>query len=299
MAARGPMARAPGPGTRGADPFASSLPPATATPVPRTIHQTWKTANLPPAWAAARAGCAAMHPGWSHRLWTDADARALIASRFPHVLATYDGYATPVQRADVARYAILAVHGGVYLDMDVVCEKRLDPLLTSNLTLPLTWPSGVSNDVMAAAQGHPFMATLVGHARWAAIGAAWIPSRYARVMLSTGPVYVTLHALFMRDKRAQLRLLPAALYGKYGPRGSRLRGAGVENGALVTHLHGSTWHGGDAAAVAWVGAHRGVAGACVAAGAAAAVASVAAARAVKARRRADRAAAIVDGAKSV
>jgi hypothetical protein len=43
--------------------------------IPRIIHQTWKTADVPPRFAAWRESWARLHPGWQHRLWTDEDNR--------------------------------------------------------------------------------------------------------------------------------------------------------------------------------------------------------------------------------
>ena len=198
-----------------------------------------------------------------------------------------------MQRADVARYAILAVHGGVYLDLDVSCERALDPLLSAPLTLPLTWPAGVSNDVLAAAPGSHFMSALVARAPYHA-WLSYILPHYAGVMFSTGPMYVTRAALTWPGRATDVTLLPPRLYGKYGPRGARLRGAGAPTGALFTHLHASSWHGADATAAVWVVRHgasvAAVAGVVVATVAGVVVATVAAGTAARAAARGRRAA---------
>ena len=79
-----------------------------APSIPRRLHQTWKDAEPPrvlfsPRWSRS---LREHNAGWEYRLWTDADNRALVAARYPWLLPTYDGYASPIQRADVARYAI-------------------------------------------------------------------------------------------------------------------------------------------------------------------------------------------------
>ena len=81
-------------------------PPPAPSRIPRIVHQTWRgpASSLPPAWAAARARCAALHPGWTFKLWSDEDARALVARAAPELLATYDAYPDAIQRADVMRY---------------------------------------------------------------------------------------------------------------------------------------------------------------------------------------------------
>ena len=99
--------------------------------IARSIHQTWKDANPPhalfsPRW---RKSMRRANPGWSYRLWTDAENRELIRTRYPWFLPTYDAYPTPIQRADVARYLIAHHHGGVYADLDTECFSPFAPLM--------------------------------------------------------------------------------------------------------------------------------------------------------------------------
>lgn len=47
--------------------------------VPKIIHQTWKTTQVPAKWAAARQSCIDLHPDYEHRLWTDEDGLNFIA----------------------------------------------------------------------------------------------------------------------------------------------------------------------------------------------------------------------------
>ena len=79
---------------------ASAIGPAV---IPAVIHQTWKTADIPQQWRAARQSCVDMHPAFHFRLWTDEDARALIARDLPELLPTFDSYLFDIQRADAIR----------------------------------------------------------------------------------------------------------------------------------------------------------------------------------------------------
>ena len=151
--------------------------------------------------------------------------------------------------------------------------------------LPITWPVSLSNDVMAAEPGSPLMAALIAAAPGAARVTRHWP-RYARVMFSTGPMLVTAVATGRGGPAAAgvlsrrtpsspgplFGVLPAALYGKYGAHGRaptavRL-GEGEAGGGgggassspsppspLFIHLHGSSWHGSDAAAAIWAAHH--------------------------------------------
>lgn len=69
-----------------------------------------------------------MNPGWEHWLWTLDDVRRLIRNRFPDLLILYDSYPHNVFRADIMRYVMLYVFGGVYADLDSVCLRSFEEL---------------------------------------------------------------------------------------------------------------------------------------------------------------------------
>ena len=64
-----------------------------------------------------------------YKLWTDASSRAFIAEQYPWFLDSFDGYPYPIQRADAIRYFVLHYYGGIYMDLDVGCQQRMDALL--------------------------------------------------------------------------------------------------------------------------------------------------------------------------
>lgn len=47
-------------------------------PVPKILHQTWKTKDLPDKWKQAQRSCIDLHPDYEYRFWTDDDALQLI-----------------------------------------------------------------------------------------------------------------------------------------------------------------------------------------------------------------------------
>ena len=81
-----------------------------ALEIPKILHQTWRTVDLPPPYAEWRAGWIANHPGWTYRLYDDAAMRRIITSRAPQWLSTFDALPQMIQRVNFFRYL------GVYLD---------------------------------------------------------------------------------------------------------------------------------------------------------------------------------------
>ncbi|WFC94587.1 hypothetical protein MBRA1_001220 [Malassezia brasiliensis] len=245
--------------SRGVRPAALSIAPdarlnATDVPIeriPRIIHQTWKTDTLPPQWAKTRAGCAAMMPDYDYMLWTDKSSRELIASDYPWFLPVFDAYPHNIQRADAIRYFVLHKYGGIYMDLDIGCKRRLDSLLRFEAILPKTIPVGVSNDLMFAAKGHPFVMQLTENL--ARFNHNFL-TPYATVMFSTGPMFVSAvyrmfsdaHPAVTPSTPAQptqgfhgVRVLPKSLYGKNAM-------PGEAPDSFFEHMYGSSWHEGDA-----------------------------------------------------
>lgn len=76
------------------------------------------------------------------------------------------------------RYFLLYHYGGIYIDLDMGCKKRLDFMLQYNFTAPLTHPGGISNDVLAAAPGNPYLHRCLGRLRnWN----RWMVIKYVQV----------------------------------------------------------------------------------------------------------------------
>ncbi|GAX83710.1 hypothetical protein CEUSTIGMA_g11135.t1 [Chlamydomonas eustigma] len=205
---------------------------------PKILHQTWRDESVPIKWKNAQASCKSMYDDYEYQFWTDASALELIKQRFPWFLETYNAYPYNIQRADAMRYFILFEYGGMYLDLDVQCTKKLDYLRDYNFTAPKTYPIGFSNDVLVAKPGDPFLFHLIHNLHF---WSRWFAVKYATVMFSTGPMFVTVqYSLF--DKKKGVTLLPSEVYGKYmqGP-----------DSAFI-HLRGSSWHGQDAKFVFWI-----------------------------------------------
>ncbi|CAE6396027.1 unnamed protein product [Rhizoctonia solani] len=217
--------------------------------IPRIIHQTWKTETLPERWQAVSKTCRDMMPDYDYMLWTDQASDDFIAKHYSWFLPTFRAYTYPIQRADAIRYFVLHHYGGVYLDLDVGCNRRLDPLLTYPVILPKTIPVGVSNDLMFAAKGHPFMSQTIHALMTFDINYV---INYPTVMFSTGPMFLSAQlSLFASRNPAianQVRVLSKPLYGKNAKPDEAPH-------AFFAHYYGSSWHADDAGFITFLGSH--------------------------------------------
>ncbi|KAH8105909.1 nucleotide-diphospho-sugar transferase [Cristinia sonorae] len=219
--------------------------------IPRIIHQTWKSETLPPKWVNVSQSCRDINPDYEYMLWTDASAREFIAEHYSWFLDTYDGYTYTIQRADAIRYFVLNHYGGVYIDLDIGCIRPLDSLLAYHVILPRTIPVGVSNDLMFAEKGHPFMAQTIHNL--VTFDHSWVLN-YPTVMFSTGPMflsaqyglYTASHPPTRENPGGEVRILPKSLYGKNAKPDEAPH-------SYFTHYYGSSWHADDAAFIGFLG----------------------------------------------
>lgn len=107
--------------------------------IPKIIHQTWKSNDIPENLKEFVNSWRRIHPEYVFMLWSDDDNLELIKRKYPQFLELYLNIPTPVMRSDFARYVVLYHHGGFYIDLDVMCYKSLESLpIKENHELILT-----------------------------------------------------------------------------------------------------------------------------------------------------------------
>jgi len=157
--------------------------------IPKIIHQTYKTTDIPEHWKEGQQRCIDLHPDYEYILWTDEMALNFVKEEYPWFLDTFKSYKYPIQRADAMRYFVLLSYGGVYIDLDDGCQRRLDPLLTVPAFLRKTSPLGVSNDVMGFVPRHPFLLKVIKSLKH--YNKNWY-NPYMTIMSSTGPLFISI-----------------------------------------------------------------------------------------------------------
>jgi inositol phosphorylceramide mannosyltransferase catalytic subunit len=175
------------------------LTAANRAPVPRTIHQIW-IGGLPVPAACAAWQAHATATGYAYRLWREGDLAALGLPANP-VFAAMLARGDYPGAVDVARYAILAAQGGIYLDCDWY-PARND--LAFHDILPLIGLTGMAEDTPRnTGQGglllaNSFIATPPDHPAvhrlTASLAAALDALPDAPAWWSTGPLVFTLAA---------------------------------------------------------------------------------------------------------
>lgn len=95
---------------------------------PRVIFQTWEDENIPEKWRDAQRSVIEKNPNWTYVLITNADRERIISESFPHLLPLFRSFKHNIMRADMIRYIVLYLHGGIYLDLDFVAVHSFDEI---------------------------------------------------------------------------------------------------------------------------------------------------------------------------
>ena len=86
--------------------------------IPLNIFQTWNTKDLSPKMKECVEILKEQHPRFKHYLFDDNDCREFIKNNFKtEVLAAYDALIPGAYKADLWRYCVLYIHGGIYIDI--------------------------------------------------------------------------------------------------------------------------------------------------------------------------------------
>ncbi len=227
--------------------------------IPKIIHQTWKTSEIPEKWKSSTDKYKLLvNDGWEYRLWTDADNRQLIEQDYPWFLAKFDSYEYPIQRADAVRYFILHKFGGVYSDLDIQPKANFGAFYEmykdADVALPSTKQGNgfggqnFSNCFMMSKPGCDFWPVVWKHLQEPYKNTHWWKhviknAHYFKILHTTGPGIICDSAQEYDPKHEKIVAIPAQLVQP-----------GVEKDtppvtrpeAVVELLKGESWQQGDA-----------------------------------------------------
>lgn len=140
--------------------------------IPKVIHQTWfepvKKESYP---NMSRLIESFRQSGWEYEFYDDNKAAQFLSVHFPpQVREAYDALIPGAFKADLFRYCVLLIRGGVYADMDILLESNLDQAIDGSVGFLTAQDSpGIAsghrsclwNGLMASAPGHPFLAQTI------------------------------------------------------------------------------------------------------------------------------------------
>mmetsp|Transcript_77505 Transcript_77505/g.116500 ORF Transcript_77505/g.116500 Transcript_77505/m.116500 type:complete len:750 (-) Transcript_77505:356-2605(-) len=140
--------------------------------IPRIVHQTWFEDVTPEKYPnMSRLIESFKQSGWEYKFYTDDEAGNFLSTHFPpEIRQAYDALRPGAFKADLFRYCVLLIHGGVYADMDIMLEANLDLAVGPDVGFmvpqdepgtPVNHRMCLWNGFIAAAPGHPFLAKVI------------------------------------------------------------------------------------------------------------------------------------------
>ena len=172
--------------------------------IPRIIHQTWSSHEVPVKFSTWIRSWLKYNPDWEYWFWGPAEVHALIRSQYGEDYENiYDSYDLNLKRADALRYFVLSQFGGVYADLDMECLKPLDRFISNHscfvteeniehvVFLHRFKDPVVMNCIMGCYAGHPLYKALVRGLNES--------SAQRHVFNATGPFYFTKTFLDVRE----------------------------------------------------------------------------------------------------
>lgn len=135
--------------------------------IPLNIFQTWYTTKLPYYMQKNVDKLRENNPQFKYHLYNDEECRDFIDKYFDDsVLNAYDKLVPGAYKADLWRYCVLYIHGGIYLDMKMRCvgDFRLIEIVdkehyTKDIDSSIIDPHsfGIYNAVMIQKKKNPFL----------------------------------------------------------------------------------------------------------------------------------------------
>jgi hypothetical protein len=221
--------------------------------IPRIIHQTWKTAEIPEGMGDSQSW-RDKNPNWEYRFWSDDDLTAFFQNVRPDLLDLFLSYPKAVQKADLARYCILYEYGGVYADIDTRCNASLDVLFGDKRVVlceepPEHWEHAhvrgmthlLFNGTMASPAKHPFWKSVID------LCCLMQDRRHFDVLETTGPLLLTA-AADSWPTPADLALNSCGLFASqnvHGETSETQRLGAFGHLTLSTHLWAGSWYSRD------------------------------------------------------
>lgn len=232
--------------------------------IPKIIHQIWYQgeANIPDHLRDYRQSWIHKHPNYQFVLWDQPKIESLLDKMNIEIKELYHAYDLMIQRIDVAKYIILYVFGGIYIDMDVKCLKSLDTIYNAHpdknvilslcpynffhsLVLKLVGLRSnenlINNGVIACVPQHPLLEAIIVQAmKNKDTLLKVLRKNFLHIFYTTGPVMVT--QAFREFKNDSDIAILDNTYFEACDIDSVKNGCVPPSHAVALHVYEGSWH---------------------------------------------------------
>lgn len=140
--------------------------------IPKIFHQLWfdfgegNGVEFPEKFKSYRDSWSQLHPDWEYKLWNQEDFLKILPENLHGIYYKYDKM---IKKVDFAKYVILCVCGGFYIDTDEECFKNIeqlvceyDVILAFDYQIEKFEPNmSIINSFMACVPNHPLFVYVI------------------------------------------------------------------------------------------------------------------------------------------
>jgi mannosyltransferase OCH1-like enzyme len=212
--------------------------------IPKIIHQTWKNKQIPDEWNHAVESCKKINSHYKYILWTDETMKNFVKKEYPEFYNIYKKYKYDIQRCDAFRYLVLYKYGGIYLDMDIVCLKKLDSFLKYDIVLAKSSniSSSYTNAFFMVKPNHPFIKYCIDMLPEYINSYSYF-GKHLHVMNSTGPVFLT--NMINKYDLTKITKYYVLTNNEYAGDCNVCNENTCKGGEYFIQIHGNSWHSYD------------------------------------------------------
>lgn len=134
--------------------------------IPKLIFQSWKTKNLDDKMSEAVKTVQRLNPEYKYTLFDDQDCRSFLLKHFnQNFLNAFDAIVPGAFKCDFWRYCVLYIHGGIYIDIDMVPQVPFREMIgeedefvsVADRDVPFVPNCNIYQAFMAIVPRHPIM----------------------------------------------------------------------------------------------------------------------------------------------
>ena len=207
--------------------------------IPKIIHQTWKTKDIPDEWKTAVHYCKKINKEFKYILWTDETMDIFVKKNYANFYKIYKSYKYDIQRCDVFRYLVLYKYGGIYLDMDIICKEKLNNFLHYNLVLARSSniETSFTNAFFMVVPNHSFFKYCINNLSENINNYQYF-GKHLHVMNSTGPLFLTK----IINDYGKIKNSYILTKNEYSGNCNVCNENTCKGGIYFKHIHGNSWH---------------------------------------------------------
>ena len=201
--------------------------------VPKILHRIWiSEEKMPTECLHFGETWRFHHPTWTFTVWTQHNLPPMINHHEFHQCRNV------AQKADILRYEILHMYGGVYVDTDFECLRSIESLVAKyDCFAAEEEPVRLSNAFIGCIAGHFLMRRLIRRLPESMrnFSGKWPPAQ-------TGPRFFTRCARNRHGWESGIKVFSAPLFYALEAPGSKRQRKSLTKAYAVHHGHGG-WHG--------------------------------------------------------